>query len=263
MVARDRSPTLRPRVEVVGLGGPWQNAAMVFGLEATNGYNPMRIGPYDLLVAPGEAPWTTEHRRFPASFPRYDSLLGRLLGLEFVVLDRPMEKMPNLKEKQPAADLIMAGPQAWIYRLRDPAPRVSLDSIVRVADAGRFVKAGRYLPSVSKSEVWIDGRDKLSQSYAGRGPNIVGAARITAWRPDRVEIAVDARSATILTLHDLWYPGWEVEIDGVSRPLLRADVLFRAVEVPAGSHRVVFEFRPLSLKNLSAAFARVLGAPVH
>jgi hypothetical protein len=116
---------------------------------------------------------------------------------------------------------------------------------------------------VSKSEVWIDGRDKLSQSYAGRGPNVAGAARITAWRPDRVEIAVDARSATILTLHDLWYPGWEVEIDGVSRPMLRADVLFRAVEVPAGSHRVVFEFRPLSLKNLSAAFATVLGAPVH
>ena len=29
-----------PRVEVVGVSGPWQNLAMTRGLEATNGYNP-------------------------------------------------------------------------------------------------------------------------------------------------------------------------------------------------------------------------------
>ena len=261
-IARDRSATVRPRVEVVGLGGPWQNAAMVLGFESTNGYNPMRIGPYDLLVAPGEDPWTTEHRRFPRSFPRYDCLLGRLLGLEYVVLDRPIEKMPNLKER-PAADLIMAGPVAWIYKLRDPAPRVSLDSVVRVADASRVVKTARFPATMAQSEVWIDGHDKLTQRYVGLGPHAGGSARITGWRPDRVEIAVDAQSPAILTLHDLWYPGWEVEVDGKSRPVLRADVLFRAVEVAAGSHRVVFAFRPLSAANLSAALRTALGGPVR
>ena len=44
----------RPRVEIMGIGGAWQNLAMVRGLEATNGYNPLRIGFYDRLVAPGE-----------------------------------------------------------------------------------------------------------------------------------------------------------------------------------------------------------------
>jgi uncharacterized membrane protein YfhO len=116
---------------------------------------------------------------------------------------------------------------------------------------------------MTKSEVWIDGHDKLAQNYTGRGPNVVSRAAITEWRADRVEIAVDAKSSTILTLHDLWYPGWEVEIDGVQRPMLRADVLFRGVEVPAGSHKVVFAFRPLSWKNLNSAFATALGAPVR
>jgi hypothetical protein len=261
-VAQDRTRTMRPRVEVVGLGGPWQNAAMVLGLEATNGYNPMRIGPYDMLVAPGEDPWTTEHRHFPQSFPRYDCLLSRLLSLEFVVLDRPIEKMPYLKER-PAADLIMAGPEAWIYKLHDPAPRVSLAGIVRLAHADSLVKAGRFPASMPNGEVWIDDRDKLRQRYPGAGAHAPGTAEIADWRPDRVEVAVDSQAAAILTLHDLWYPGWEVEVDGVSRPLLRADVLFRGVEVPAGPHRVVFSFRPLSAANLMAAFKSALGAPVR
>jgi hypothetical protein len=37
--------------------------------------------------------------------------------------------------------------------------------------------------------------------------------------------------------------------------VLRADVLFRGVEVPPGRRRVVFRFRPFSFENLSNAFA--------
>jgi hypothetical protein len=261
-VAKDRTATLRPRVEIVGLGGPWQNAAMVLGFEATGGYNPMRIGPYDRLVAPGEDPWTPEHRRFPPSFPRYDCPLARLLGLEFVVLDRPMERLPFLNEHADA-DLIMAGPDAWIYKLRDPAPRVSLAGAVRIAHSDRLVRSGRFPAPIADGEVAIDDRDALTQTYFGTADGAPGTAAIAAWRPDRVEVAVKATGPAILVLRALWYPGWEVEVDGVARPLLRADVLFRAVEVAPGAHRVVFAFRPLSPKNLRAAWRTALGAPVH
>ena len=43
-------------MEVVGVSGPWQNLAMTRGLEATNGYNPLRIGWYDRLVSPEKPP---------------------------------------------------------------------------------------------------------------------------------------------------------------------------------------------------------------
>jgi hypothetical protein len=113
----------RPRVEIIGMGGPWQNLAMVRKLEATNGYNPLRIGIYDRLVAPGEANWLTTFRDFPASFEGYDCALAHTLGLEFIVLDRPIELMPQL-EHRPVASILLSGPNVWIYRLRNPAPRL-------------------------------------------------------------------------------------------------------------------------------------------
>ena len=64
---------------------------------------------------------------------------------------------------------------------------------------------------------------------------------------------MDAREQGILILHDIYYPGWEVTVDGERRPILRTNVLFRGVEVPAGRHKIAFEFRPLSLDNLVAA----------
>lgn len=155
----------RPRVEIVGLGGPWQNAAMVYGLEATNGYNPLRIGAYDRLVAPGESPYTVFHRRFPTSFPGYSCDLGKLLGIEYIVLDRPIERMPHLAQWS-TVETIMAGPTAWIYRQPDAAPRVALASIVRVADADAFVDAGLFPPSNGTSEVMIDDDDDLSPARA-------------------------------------------------------------------------------------------------
>lgn len=256
-IARRTAGAHRPRVEIVGLGGPWQNAAMIYGLEATNGYNPLRIGAYDRLVSPGESPYVVQHRLFPASFPGYDSDLARVLGLEYVVLDRPIELMPNLARWR-TNEIILAGPRVWIYRLPTVAPRVALAGTVRIADADMFIDVGRYPTGLGSSEVMVDDDDDLRQTYAqiARQP---GRAEIVSWKADRIEIAVDTAVNTVLTLHENWYPGWEVEVDGQRMPLLRTDVLFRGVEVPAGAKRVVFTYRPLSLENLRAALNGVLG----
>ena len=85
-----------------------------------------------------------------------------------------------------------------------------------------------------------------------------GSARIASWRPARIEIEVEFELGGVLALHETWYPGWIAEIDGKRVPILRADVLFRGVEVPAGRHRVVFRFAPFSLDNLSDALRRTL-----
>ena len=42
-----------------------------------------------------------------------------------------------------------------------------------------------------------------------------------------------------------FHPGWEADIDGAPTPILRANVMFRAVRVPGGQHSVTMRYRPL------------------
>jgi hypothetical protein len=241
---------------VLGLGGPWQNLSVVRGFEADNGYNPLRIEVYDRLVSPGEGNWLVELREFPPSFDGYDSALARALGLEFLVLGTPIDEIPHLS-RYPPVDVVLSGPNVWIYRLRHPSPRLKFLTRFEVADSTATTDKGELLASPSPERVLIDAQTPPRMSYnAPEGP--AGMARISSWRPDRVEIEVDAQHSGILALHDLYYPGWTAEIDGRFVPILRADVLFRGVEVPAGRHRVVFRYTPFSLDNLIDALRLVL-----
>ncbi len=257
-IAARRSEGERPRVEAMGVSGPWQNLAMTQGIEAINGYNPLRIGSYDRLVSPGETTHIVDQRFFPSSFDGYDCALARELGLEYLVLGQPIEKVPHLARK-PVADVLLAGPKAWVYRLTDPEPRVKLITRIVVADADALVKAGQFQVNPAAEIAIIDDDTAPLRSQwpmlTRRGGN---SAQIVAWRPDRVDVEVDSAEPGVLVLHDAYYPGWVVEVDGKPARMLRANVLFRAVEVSEGRHRVVFTYAPFSPANLWDALVGVL-----
>ena len=249
----------RPRLEVVGVSGPWQNLAMARGLEATNGYNPLRIGSYDRLVSPGETTHIVDQRLFPASFDGYDCTLARELGLQYVVLGRPIEDVPHLS-RRPVSDVLLAGPKIWIYRLRRKAEsRVKFVKRVTVADADAEVRAGLFPQNLPEETAQIDGRTAPSRTeWPMSATQEEDRARILSWRPDRVEVAVDNKEAGVLILHEAYYPGWFAEVDGKPARILRANVLFRGVEVSEGRHVVVFSFQPFALPNLRDALVGVL-----
>ncbi|MGC2083607.1 MAG: hypothetical protein WA702_09640 [Bradyrhizobium sp.] len=244
-IAADHQRGARPRVEVLGLGGAWQNLAMVRGWEAINGYNPLRIGLYDRLVSPGEENWGAFHRQFPPSFDNYDSALARALGLTYLVMGQPLDKLPNLKAP-PAAELLLPGPPIWIYRLAGAMPRAVIYRWSASDAAGAMPSRSGNLSSIDTSTA----DDRLISLPPSEDSAVV---KIESYRPDRVELVTTSAAAGLLVLHDLYYPGWIAEVDGRPAPMLRAALLFRSVVVPAGRHRVAFRFRPFTLSNLGAA----------
>jgi hypothetical protein len=244
-IAADHQRGARPRVEIVGLGGAWQNLAMVRGWEAINGYNPLRIGLYDRLVSPGEENWGAFHRLFPPSFENYDSTLARALGLTYLVMGQPLDKLPNLRTP-PAAELLLPGPPIWIYRLAGAMPRAVIYRWSASDAAGATHDPSGDLSVIDASIAY----DRLISLPPLESSAVVEIASST---PGSVELVTTSSAEGLLVLHDLYYPGWIAEIDGRPAPMLRAALLFRAVVVPAGQHRVAFRFRPFALRNLGAA----------
>jgi uncharacterized membrane protein YfhO len=51
----------------------------------------------------------------------------------------------------------------------------------------------------------------------------------------------------LLFFSEAWYgpdKGWKAYIDKEEVPILRANYMLRGLKVPAGSHEIVFEFKP-------------------
>lgn len=55
------------------------------------------------------------------------------------------------------------------------------------------------------------------------------------------------RSGFVVLL-DRYDPGWRATLDGRPTPILVANHMFRAVQVSAGSHQIVFEYRQRGLE---------------
>jgi hypothetical protein len=244
-----------PRVEMLGLGGAWQNASMVLGIENTLGYNPLRIASSDTLFRPGQNSHIVELRAFPPTFPGYDSDLARRLGIEYLVLGKTMADLPALFPRPAEATLLLDGPQAWIYRLPPALPRVALASSVVFGDSAANTALGLYAAGASPDRVQLEQGVKLASQYrsAADALPVAGMAKIIRYSPTLIEIEAETREPSILVLHDPFYPGWFASVNGQDRPILLANQMFRGIELPAGKSKVVFRYAPLSLANARAA----------
>jgi hypothetical protein len=72
------------------------------------------------------------------------------------------------------------------------------------------------------------------------------ACAITEDSPERVVVQVSASKPGVTVLADCYDPGWKATLDGARCPILHANGIFRGVATPAGSHEIVFTYRPAS-----------------
>jgi hypothetical protein len=166
-----------------------------------------------------------------------------VVGWEGLRLERPADGLES----------IFASPEARVYRDSRALPRAFV-----VHDA-RFLSADAVLPALET----VDARRTVI--LEGTGPTIagVGSAQVTILRhePRTVSVECSLDAPGYLVLLDSYYPGWRATVDGVERPILRANSLFRAVFLDPGLHRVEFRYLPPSFLGgaaVSAATALLL-----
>ncbi len=66
--------------------------------------------------------------------------------------------------------------------------------------------------------------------------------------PQRVDLTATLRSAGLVVVSDVYYPGWTLTVDGRPGEILRANRAMRGVVLPPGTHKLVFRYEPLSFR---------------
>jgi hypothetical protein len=113
-----------------------------------------------------------------------------------------------------------------------------------------------------RTRAWLEVDDrKLVDPYLSRTEVRPGEApRIVRYEPERVEIEVSLETPGFVILADVDYPGWQLTIDGRPAPILRANRLMRGAGVHAGEHRLVYTYKPASVRwGLAGSLLGILG----
>lgn len=74
-----------------------------------------------------------------------------------------------------------------------------------------------------------------------------GKVRLDKYAPNHLEYSVSSKHGGIVVLSEIYYPGWKATIDGSEVEIGRANYILRAIKVPAGKHKIVFDFHPKSI----------------
>ncbi len=129
-------------------------------------------------------------------------------------------------------------PKLNVYENRSVLPRAFVAAQVQVAAdheaAWQAIHAAGFAPAATAV---VEGATDLS---GGRG-QVSAVVR----SGNRLRFQVTADAPAFVVISQVWYPGWQVRIDGqpAGAPL-RTDYLFQGVAVPAGAHTVELRFAP-------------------
>lgn len=96
--------------------------------------------------------------------------------------------------------------------------------------------------------------DKKFQSVLGESVAQANTSLVTLreYQPNRLIYDVHSDKGGVVVFSEIYYPGWTATIDGEPAELGRVNYILRALNVMPGSHEVVLDFHPTSVKVTEA-----------
>ena len=134
------------------------------------------------------------------------------------------------------APLLLAVRVARVPGTRPRAYLVNHAFVARGEEAWRILAAPDFDPAEAILLAEDGGVPRVSDFH--------GTARVLEAKPDRWTVSTEAAAAGYLVITEANAPGWRAEVDGRPAAVVTANLVFRAVAVPAGTHTVVLRYRP-------------------
>ncbi|MEN8098385.1 MAG: YfhO family protein, partial [Chloroflexota bacterium] len=187
-----------------------------------------------------------------------ESSIGEIEILSCAIIDqRDNTFYPILISQNEQIQLIHSG-DVKIYEYKDVLPRVFLVTDVVAAQDRDIVLENMLQPGFDPNkQVVVESEQLQSQEQVG---DFSGDAEIVEYQAASIQVRTTASQDAWLVLSDTNYPGWQAKIDGNPTEIYPANLQYRAVRVPAGSHTISFQFKPrsVSLGILISAVSLIL-----
>jgi hypothetical protein len=244
----------RDRAEMVGLGFEWPNLSLIHDFDHDLGYNPVRLGAIAQGMGASETVAEAWQRKFTPLFPSYRSLMADMLGLRYIATKQPIETIDKTL-KPGDLNLVAHSSGGYVYENPRALPRVIFATDWMAADFGRIVANGRWPGFDPMRTVLLDTMPQQRPALQGMPVSLTSPAiLLRTYHNTEIQIEVNSPKAGFVVLNDIWHPWWFGTVDGKPAEILHANVLFRAIQVPAGKHSVRFEFKPVegAMKEIAA-----------
>ncbi|MBN1347316.1 MAG: YfhO family protein [Phycisphaerae bacterium] len=142
-----------------------------------------------------------------------------------------------------------AAETALLFKMPEVMPRAYVVGGLRVAHGQRGVMAALLSDSFDPWRVAVlDREDAEEQTYEGLTP---GRIRHTILRHEHrmnaVDVELELESPGLLVLSQTYAPGWTATVNGQSVPILRVNLAFQGLRLPAGRARVLMTYQPNSV----------------
>jgi hypothetical protein len=211
------------------------------GLQTADGVEPVHLAAYDRLMALaggyGDPSFSVPIPPFPPDRPLAEAfrdtqpnlrLLG-LLNVEYLVAAFPID-WPGLS---PVTEL----DGAFVYRNERALPRAWIIDPPPAEIAQADINAG-----------WVKQLAALADLAAQSVVAKEYTATVTHYTPDRIEVEAQVPKPGLLVLSEIWYPGWQVVVDGQAQPVEQVAGILSGVSLDKGTHRAVFVYNPASVR---------------
>lgn len=144
---------------------------------------------------------------------------------------------------------LKAMPRAW-FASRAAIARSA--EVLRIIRSGRLKDGAPFDPATTvllESELFANRQLKTAAINSGATELPKADVKVTAYRPNRIEVQTNNPAAGFLVLSEIYYRGWEARVDGQRASVDRVNFTLRGVELPPGQHTVEFNFRAHSFRN--------------